>query len=447
LDAPVFIMTKYSKHGSEKTEISIPNGAAPSFSNTERVSAFASLRISNFRFLLAGSTLSYATQWIQQVILSWLVFHLTGSGVILGSISLVSSAGSLGMLLATGRLVDYFNRRKLMMIETGCMFTATLILGFILLTGHSNISYVFVFAFISGLIQTLDTTVREVLIFDLVPRSQTPNALALLQTGWSLMRVLGPSLGGFLILWFRAGGSFLVQAGAYVLIAITIIQMKLPERKKDLVRSSPLQNIREGIGYLVSERATRIFALIGIIMPILVIPIFTVLPPIYAVQVFGDESGKVLGFLMASVGVGGIFGGIATTYLRRLEHWGRLQLASLLLLSVTLLVFGFSSALPVSLAFLVMAGFFEIIFLTTNQTTIQLSIADNLRGRVTAVINLTWILSPLGSLLAGAGTDLLGSPKIITIILTSVAAAIVIIIFLASPTVRNYQLSKSMTAT
>jgi MFS family permease len=440
-------MTKDLKSDSEaKKETSIPDAIDPSSSSTEKTGAVASLRIPNFRLLLTGSVLSYAIQWIQGVILSWLVYDLTGSGTILGSITLVSSAASLCMLLAVGLLVDYYNRRKLMMIETGCMLILTLALGFILLAGHSNISYLFVFAFICGLIQTLDSTVRQVLVFDVVPRSQTPGAMALTQTGWSLMRVLGPSIGGLLLVWCGAGGSFLVQGGVYALVVITVIQMKLPARESAPVRSSPLKNIREGMGYLAKEPITRIFTLIGIIMPILVIPIFSILPPIYAVQVFGDESGKVLGFLMASVGVGGIIGGVAITYLRRLEHWGRLQLASLFLLSLTLIAFAFSSALPVALALLALAGFFEIIFLTMNQILIQLSISDNLRARVTAVVNLTWILSPLGSLLAGAGSDLFGSPTMITIILAIVAAAVVILIFLVSPTVRNYRLSQGMTS-
>jgi MFS family permease len=427
-----------------RKEISITEATSPPSSSTKKVGIFESLRFPNFRLLLTGSVLAYAIQWIQQVILSWLVYDLTGSGTILGSISLVSSAASLCMLLAVGFLVDYFNRRKLMMTETGCMLILSLALGFILLAGHSHISYLFIFAFICGLIQALDSNVRQVLVFDLLPRSQTPGAMTLTQTGWSLMRVLGPSIGGLLLVWFGAGGSFLVQGGIYVLIIITIIQIKLPERKKEAVQSSPLKNIRTGVGYVLREPVTKIFTLIGIIMPILVIPIFVILPPIYAVEVFGDESGKVLGFLMASVGVGGIIGGIVTTYLRRLEHWGRLQLISLFLLSLTLMAFAFSSSLPVALALLALAGFFEIIFLTMNQVLIQLSISDSLRARVTAVIGLTWILSPLGNLVAGAGSDLLGGPKMITIILTGAAAVIVILIFLFSPTVRNYRLSQGI---
>ena len=91
-----------------------------------------------------------------------------------------------------------------------------------------------------------------------------------------------------------------------------------------------------------------------------------------------------------------------------------------------------------------LAGFFELIFLNTNQVLIQLAIPDKLRGRVTAAVSLTWIMAPLGNLLAGGGSDLFGGPRIITIILAGMTIAIVILVFLISPTVRNYQLSKGI---
>jgi len=422
----------------------ISDAAGVSSASMEKIGTFASLRIPNFRLLLVGTVLSNAAQWIQQITLSWLVYDLTGSGTMLGSINMVRSVASLGMIPAAGVLVDRLNRRMLILIENGWLFTITLVLGLALLFGHSNISYLFVFAFLGGMVQTVDVTLRQVLIFDLVPRSLAPNAVALIQTGWSLMRVSGPALGGFFILWFGPGGNFLVQAGAYALIAITIIQIKFPARKSDVVRSSPFQNIQEGIHYVAKERVTRTFMLMGVIMPLLTIPIFSILPPIYAVEVFGDESGRVLGFLMASVGVGGIVGGVVTASLGRVEHRGLLQLASLFLLSLSLIAFAFSSMLLVALLLLALAGFFEIIFLATNQTLLQLSIPNNIRGQVTSIVNLSMAVSPLGGLLAGVGSDLLGGPKMITIILASIAAGIAVFVFLVSPTVRNYRLSQAI---
>ncbi len=409
-----------------------------------KVSAFASLRIRNFSLLLGGSVLSNAAQWIQQVTMGWLIYDLTGSGTMLGSVNLVRTAASLCMIPMAGLLVDRLNRRKLIMIENSWLFTIAFALGLSLLLGYENIAYLFVFAFLGGLVQTVDMTLRQVLIFDLVPRSLAPNAVALIQTGWSLMRVLGPSFGGFFILWFSAGGNFLIQASVYVLIAFTILQIKFPPHKADTTRSSPLQNIKDGIHFVAKERVTRTFMLMGIILPLLTIPIFSVLPPIYAVQVFKDESGRVLGFLMASVGAGGIAGGVVSASLGRLEHRGRLQLAALFLLSSALIGFAFSTALPTALLCLALAGFFEMIFLATNQTLLQLSIPNNLRGRVTAVANLSSVLAPLGGLLAGVGSDLLGGPKMVTIILASMSAGIAILVFLASSTVRNYRLSQGI---
>ncbi len=409
----------------------------------ESFGPLGSLRIPNFRLLITGTTLSNAAQWIQQVTLSWLVYDITGSGTILGTINLVRSVASLGMMPMAGLLIDRLKRRRLLMIENGFLFLITITLGILLLLGYSHISYLFVFAFMGGMVQTVNMSLRQVLVFDLVPRSQTPNAMALIQTGWSLMRSFGPMLGGFLILWVGPGGNFIVQSFAYALIVVTIVQIRFPPQKFEGLSGSPLKNIKEGIQYVMKERVTRTFTLIGFILPLFIIPIFTILPPIYAVKVFGDDSGRILGFLLASVGVGGIIGGIVTASLGNFQRRGILQLGALFMLSLSLIAFAFSTKLWISLPLLALSGFFEIIFLTTNQTLLQLSIPDNLRGRVTSVVNLNAALSPLGGLMAGAGSDLLGGPKMITIFMAGTAAAIAILVLAFSSTVRDYRLSRA----
>jgi len=417
--------------------------AGASSASVEKVGTFTSLGIRNFRFLLIGTVFSNAAQWIQQVTLSWIIYDLTGSGTMLGSINAVRSVASLGMIPAAGVLIDRVNRRLLMLSTNGWLLTISLALGLILLSGRSHIWYLFVFAFLGGLAQTIDMTLRQVVVFDLVPRSHAPNAIALVQTGWSLMRSFGPGIGGFLLLWFGPGGNFLIQAGAYALITISIVQIQFPPRKSGMVRSSPLQNIREGIRYVAKSRVTRTFMLMGFILPLFIIPVFNILSPIYAKDVFHGEA-DVLGFLLSSVGVGGIIGGVVTASLGRVERRGLVQLASLFLLSLSLIAFAFSTTLWTALPLLALAGFFEMIFLTTNQTLLQLSIPNDLRGRVTSVVNLNAALSPLGGLVAGGGSDLFGGPKMITIILCSIAAGIAVCVFLGSPTVRNYRLSQAI---
>ena len=428
----------------------------PNFNKTDASSAqvnntgtFIALRIRNFRFLLTGQIVSQAGNWIQQITVNWLVYNLTGSGTMLGTLSTIRAITSLGMIPAAGVLTDRVNRKKLMMTTNAWLFIITLSFGLMLVfshSQHSQVFYLFIFAFLVSLTYTIDSTLKQVVIFDLVPRGVTPNAIALFLTGSAMMRSFGPAIGGLLLIRFGPGGNFLVQAGTYVLIAFTIMQLRFPVQKYYTKHDSPLQNIREGIRYVVKERVTRTFVMMGFILPIFTIPIFTVLPPIYAVKIFGDPTGKVLTILMVSTGVGSVFGGVAAASLSRFERRGLVQLASLFLLAVSLIGFAFCTKVWTASLLLATAGFFESIFMTSNQTLLQLSIPDNLRGRVTSVVNLSAALAPVGGLIAGVGSDLLGGPKIITIVLASTAAGIAVIVFFVSSTIRNYRLSQGIAA-
>ncbi|MEK7353756.1 MAG: MFS transporter [Chloroflexota bacterium] len=404
---------------------------------------FSSLRFRNFNLLLLGTTLSNAAQWIQQVTLSWLAYDLTGSGTVLGSINVVRSIASLGLTPVAGVVIDRVKRRTLLLMVKGWLFTISLALGLALVLGYSSIAHLFIFAFLGGIAQAIDMSLRQVLVFDLVPRRFAPNAVALIQTGWSLMRSLGPGIGGFLILWFGPGGNFLIQAAAYVLIAISIFWIQFPPQSSGGTHTGALQNIREGILFVTKNRVTRSFMMMGWVLPLFIIPNYVALPPIYAKDVFHGGP-QTLGFLMSAVGAGGIAGGVVVASLGSMERRGILQLVSLLLLSLTLIAFAYSTSLLVALALLALSGFFEMIYLTTNQTLLQLSIPDHLRGRVTSIVNLNAVLSPLGAFAAGAGSDLFGGPKVVTIILSSIAAVIAVVVFFASPTVRDYRLSQAI---
>jgi ENTS family enterobactin (siderophore) exporter len=203
--------------------------------------------------------------------------------------------------------------------------------------------------------------------------------------------------------------------------------------------------MREGLRYVATERTTRAFLLLGWVLPLLIIPNFAALPPIYAKDIF-QGGPQVLGALLSAVGIGGIAGGLVAAALTRIDRRGVLQLAALLLLSLSLIGFALSSDLWVALPLLALAGFFEMIYLTTNQTLLQLSIPDELRGRVTGIVSLNAGLAPVGALVAGVGADLVG-PRAMTILLGSGAAAIAVVVFFASPTIREYRLSRALALT
>lgn len=411
----------------------------------ESSGTFASLRLRDFRLLLTGTTLSNAGHWIQQVTLGWLVYDLTASGAMLGTLNLVRSVATLGLAPASGVAIDRFPRRTLMLVVNAWLFVISFVLGLLLLAGYSGVGYLLIFTFLGGVAQALDIPLRQTAVFTLVPRAFAPNAVALIQTGWALMRSVGPALGGFLILWFGPGGNFLVQACAYALIALTTVRIAWPPGAAGGKRTAFLSNLGDGMRYIAREPGTRAFVLMGWVLPLFIIPNFAALPPIYAKDIFGGGP-EVLGLLLSSVGVGGIFGGIVAASLGRLERRGLVQLAALALTSASLIGFALSSTLWVAMPLLAAAGFFELLYLTTNQTLLQLSIPEEMRGRVTGIVSLNAGLSPLGSFLAGVGADFFG-PRAVTVILCTIAALIAAVALVASPTIRDYRLSRVLANT
>ena len=197
-----------------------------------------------------------------------------------------------------------------------------------------------------------------------------------------------------------------------------------------------------GIRYVLHHQETRTFLVTGWVMPFLVIPLFVAMPPIYAADVF-DGGPAALGALLAAVGVGGIGGGFVTASLGRVDRRGLVLIASLLMLSGSLFLFAFTANLYVAMPLFAAAGFFEMIFLTTNLTLLQLSLPDEVRGRVTSLATLSMGFAPLGALYAGVSADVFG-PRATTAIMSFAAGTLALSAFAFSSTVRGYRMSASV---
>ena len=403
---------------------------------------FDALRLPSFAWFISGTTFSNAAQWIQNVTLSWLVYDLTASGAMLGTLNLVRSIATIGLAPIAGVAIDRFSRRGLLYATSIWLCAISFGFGLVLL-GNSRVVWpLFLFSFLGGIGQAVSMPLRQTVVFSVVPRSLTPNAVALVQTGWALMRSVGPAIGGFLILWFGPAGNFFVQAGAYALVMLTVMKLTLPYENRSAGKTKSLGSFREGFTYITKQPTTRAFLLMSWVLPLFIIPNFNALPPIFAKDIFGGGP-DTLGILLSAVGIGGIGGGFVTASLGQLERRGLLQLGSLLWLSLSFIAYAFSTTLWMGFVLMVLAGFFEMIYLTTNMTLLQLSIPDSVRGRVTGIISLRSGLMPVGAFIAGIGADLVG-PRAMTIILGAICGTIAVTVFFASPIVRDYCLSEAM---
>ena len=142
------------------------------------IGAFAVLRRPNFRWLLTGTTLSNGAQWIQQVTLSWLIYDLTGSGTLLGTLNLARSLATLGLAPVAGVAIDRLSRRALMFGVNSWLLAISLVLGLALLAGYTALWPLFIFTFLGGFAQAIDLPLRQTVVFVLVPRALAPGAVA-----------------------------------------------------------------------------------------------------------------------------------------------------------------------------------------------------------------------------------------------------------------------------
>ena len=125
--------------------------------------------------------------------------------------------------------------------------------------------------------------------------------------------------------------------------------------------------------------------------------------------------------MMAAPGLGAVIGTLVIASVSSLERKGWILFSAVFAFGAILVMFATTRSFPLSLVLLVAAGAVQMVYMTTNQTLIQLTTPDQLRGRVMGVYMLNQGLLPLGSLLAGILADLLGAPKTVGIMGTLVA--------------------------
>ena len=127
-------------------------------------STLSTLRIRNFQWFLTGTTLTNAAHWIQQVTLNWLVYDMTSSGTLLGTLNLVRSLATVGLAPIAGVAIDRLSRYKLLYAVNGWLFSISLVFGFVLIGVPSAIWPHFIFSFLGGNGQAYSKPLRQTVV-------------------------------------------------------------------------------------------------------------------------------------------------------------------------------------------------------------------------------------------------------------------------------------------
>jgi MFS family permease len=398
----------------EKAEDQERVSAAGDFSH-----AWRALRHRNFRLFFGGQSISLIGTWMTRVATSWLVYRLTKSSLLLGTVGFAGQIPTFLFAPLAGVIVDRIDRRKVLVWTQALAMIQSLALAWLTLTHRINIAEILVLSSMQGIINAFDMPGRQSFMVKMVEdRADLSNAIAINSSMVNVARLIGPSLAGLLIAATNEGWCFLVDGVSYVAVIASLLMMRVAATDEPHVRTSMLAQLREGWNYVAGFAPIRTILLLFALLSLMGWP-FMVLMPIFAAQVLHGGP-HTLGFLMGAVGVGSLVSALSLVMRRSVRGLGKMIPIAATAFGVGLICFGLSTNLWLSMLLLLVAGFGMMQGLTASNTIIQTLVDEKMRGRVMSYYTMAFVgMAPFGSLLAGALAHTIGAPR--TVIVSGVA--------------------------
>ncbi|MGB5153944.1 MAG: MFS transporter [Candidatus Sulfotelmatobacter sp.] len=402
-----------------ETRIPIPESAAgtgpemaPERGSRWQV-AWRALRHRNFQLFFSGQLISLIGTWMQSVAQSWLVYRMTGSALLLGSVGFASQVPVFLFAPLGGIAADRFDRRHIVIATQ----TASMLLAFILaaltLFHKVQVWHVFVLASLLGVVNAFDIPGRQSFLVDMVGKEDLMNAIALNSSMFNGARVIGPAIAGILVAKIGEGWCFFANAVSYIAVIIGLLLMRViaPIRA---AMASPLEHMMEGFRFVNRTAPIRALLLLLGLVSLVGMP-YVVLMPIFADQILhGGARG--LGILMGATGVGALLGALTLAFREGVKGLGRWVAWCCGGFGASLIIFALSQTFWVSVILLLPVGYCMMLQMACSNTLIQVMVPDALRGRVMAVYSMMFMgMAPIGALFGGALAERLGAPHTVAI--------------------------------
>ncbi len=385
------------------------------------------LRHRNFQLFFGGQLISLIGTWMQTVAQSWLVYRMTGSGLLLGAVGFASQIPVFLVAPIGGITADRMNRQRVVIATQTASMILALVLAGLTLTHVVQVWHIFVLAALLGVVNAFDIPGRQSFLVDMVGKEDLMNAIALNSSMFNGARVIGPAVAGVLVARLGEGWCFFANGVSYIAVIAGLMMMNVHSPAR-AVGASPFEHIKEGFRFVNDTAPIRaLLLLLGVVsatgMP------YVVLMPIFADKVLhkggqglasligSHDLGAVrLGILMGAAGVGALLGALTLAVrsgVKGLSKWVTVCCAGF---GGSLVLFSLSKSFWLSVLLLLPVGYFIMLQMASSNTLIQVMVPDALRGRVMAVYSMMFMgLAPLGALMGGALSDRLGAPLTVAI--------------------------------
>jgi hypothetical protein len=391
------------------------------------------LRERNVRYLVASGAVDALGNNMAAVALAFAVLQI-GSTADLGYVFLAREVPTVIFLLAGGVWADRVSRKVLLVIgdlATGSAQAATALL---FLTHHATVWRVALLQMTFGVAGAFTRPASTGLISQAISHAHLQEANALLDLSRSMFRVVGPALGGLIVVVANPGWALAVDAATFFTTATLQLQLRIGAAERP-ARTRMLQELREGWTEFASR--TWLWTMVASfgLFQLTLFPAWLVLGPTVAKSHLGGAGAW--GVILAFQGAGSIVGGLIAL---RLQARRPLVAATLLCVPIALLLALLGAAAPVPL--LCIAGFLASVGLTCGDiiwfTTFQLQVPDHLMSRLSSF---DWFgsvaLNPLGFALVGPLANVLGVAT--TLYLAAALNAVISLSVAATPAIRRLE--------
>jgi MFS family permease len=367
---------------------------------------FRSLKVRNFRLFASGQLTKLLGVWMQFTAQDWLVLELShDSAAALGLVTAMQFTPILLLTLYGGTLADRHDKRRLLIAANTVFSVLALGLGLLVATGLVTLVWVFAFAALMGVVNAIETPVRQSFVSELVGRDLLPNALALSAATFNSARVIGPALAGPLIAFVSTGPVFLLNAVTYLAPMVALLRMRVGELQRD-EKTSRDSGVRDGVRY-VWRRQDLLVPLVLLFIIAMVGFNFQVTLALLSKTVFARGANQ-FGLLSTSLAVGALGGALAGSG-RRTQPSLYVVLGAGVGVGVTEILVGVAPTFWATALLLVPTGFFMIYFVQATNQRLQLIADPAYRGRVMALFIFVFAgTMPVGAPVIGWLSQVLG---------------------------------------
>jgi MFS family permease len=367
---------------------------------------FRSLSVRNFRLFFIGQLISQIGNWSTLTIQTLLVLHLTHNGVAVGLLAAAQFGPVLLFAPWAGVVADRSDKRRLLLIVQSLAMVQSFALAALGFMHQPPLAAIYLVAIAGGFTTAFDNPTRRAFVVEMVPETEINNAVSLNSALMTGSRVVGPALGGALVLALGFGWAFLFDGISYLAVLAGLLMMNVHQLRRSPVASRGKGQVREGLRYVRQVPELWVSLTMMAVIGTLAFNFQTTLPLFSTRDLNGSDTSYTL--LLSTLSLGSFLGALVVARRTRID---------LRVVSTSALAFGAAllalSVMPTaSLAFPVgfLVGLSSIAFMTASTAIVQLRADPMMRGRVLALQALVFLGStPIGGPIMGVVSETVGA--------------------------------------